>query len=52
MNFSVTTTELFGDDNVELFDDQPAASKAGTPPGSGKKRPEPEEDLGDNVELF
>lgn len=44
--------ELFGDDNVELFDDQPAASKAGTPPGSGKKRPEPEEDLGDNVELF
>lgn len=50
--FGDDNVELFGDDNVELFDDQPAASKAGTPPGSGKKRPESEEDLGDNVELF
>ena len=41
--FSDDNVELFDDDNVELFDGQPNAPK---------KKAEPEEDLGDNVELF
>jgi len=41
--FSDDKVELFDDDNVELFDGQPNAPK---------KKAEPEEDLGDNVELF
>ena len=51
--------ELFGDDNVELFgdDDNPSDGSVATPetPGpekTGKGKAEPEEDLGDNVELF
>lgn len=41
--FSDDNVELFDNDNVELFDEQPTAPK---------KKAEPEEDLGDNVELF
>jgi methyl-accepting chemotaxis protein len=41
--FSDDNVELFDDDNVELFDGQPNAPK---------KKAEPEDDLGDNVELF
>ncbi|UTF51559.1 methyl-accepting chemotaxis protein [Desulfomicrobium sp. ZS1] len=41
--FDDDNVELFADANVELFDGQPSAPK---------KKAEPEEDLGDNVELF
>lgn len=49
--FGDDNVELFGDDNVELFDDGPAPVEGGPAKGA-KKRSEPEEDLGDNVELF
>jgi len=51
--FGDDNVELFGDDNVELFDAQPASAGTGQPqPQSAKKPVDPEEDLGDNVELF
>ncbi len=43
--FGDDNVELFGDDNVELFDAPPIAAGPGKPD-------EPEDDLGDNVELF
>ena len=45
--------ELFTDDNVEIFDEQPAAANAKPPSKAATaKKAEPEDDLGDNVELF
>jgi methyl-accepting chemotaxis protein len=47
--FDDNNVELFDDDNVELFDAQPA----GQPQAAAAGKPaDPEDDLGDNVELF
>lgn len=58
--FDNDTVELFSDDNVELFDDnvelfdaQPGDADAGQPRTAAADKPaDPEDDLGDNVELF
>ena len=51
--FTDDNVELFGDDNVELFDGQQDEADANTQPKDAPgKKAEPEEDLGDNVELF
>ena len=58
--FADDNVELFADDNVELFDDnvelfdaQPGDADAGQPQAATAGKPaDPEDDLGDNVELF
>jgi methyl-accepting chemotaxis protein len=51
--FSDDNVELFTDDNVEIFDEQPTAANAKPPSKAATaKKAEPEDDLGDNVELF
>jgi hypothetical protein len=58
--FADDNVELFADDNVELFDDnvelfdaQPGDADASQPQAATAGKPaDPEDDLGDNVELF
>ena len=51
--FGDDNVELFTDDNVEIFDEQPTAANAKPPSKAATaKKAEPEDDLGDNVELF
>jgi hypothetical protein len=52
--FADDNVELFSDDNVELFDAEPSEeANAGQPQAAAAgKQPDPEDDLGDNVELF
>lgn len=51
--FTDDNVELFGDDNVELFDGEQDEANADTPPKTAPgRKAEPEDDLGDNVELF
>ena len=51
--FGDDNVELFTDDNVEIFDAQPTAANAKPPSKAATaKKAEPEDDLGDNVELF
>ncbi|GAB6110630.1 methyl-accepting chemotaxis protein [Desulfomicrobium salsuginis] len=54
--FGDDNVELFGDDNVELFDDGNVelfdAPEAEKPPRKAEKTADPDEDFGDNVELF
>lgn len=51
--FDNDNVELFGDDNVELFDAGPGDAGEGRAHATNAGKPkDPEEDLGDNVELF
>ncbi len=49
--FGDDNVELFGDDNVELFDQSETADAAAGPPAESSSG-DPDDDLGDNVELF